>query len=157
MITRALAGACVAMALLAGWQWRQATSARSELAAERLAIAQQIAEATTAARAEEQRRTLKIQESQDAEQIARQAAQADAYRARGAAERLRQHTTRLAASCSAGNSGSAGGSAPASTAADLLADMLGRVDDAAGAVAEHADQARIAGQLCVSSYDALTP
>lgn len=157
MITRALAAALALALLLAGWQWYRATSAISELAAERQAIAQQIQAATDSARAEEQRRTLKIQEAQDAEQIARQAAEADARGARSAADRLRQRAAELAASCAAGNSAAAPGSPPASTPGLVLADMLGRVAASAGELGGYADRARGAGQLCERSYDALRP
>jgi hypothetical protein len=155
MITRALAGACAALALLAGWQWHQATSSRAELAAERLAIAQQIQAATVAARAEEQRRTLKIQEASHAELLARQAAEADASRARSASVSMRQRAAQIAASCAASNPTPAASSPAADSPGDLLADLLQRVDDAAGEIGRYADQARIAGQLCVSSYEAL--
>lgn len=154
---RALLAAVLAALALAGWQWREATAARAELSAKRLAIAQQIADATTAARAEEQRRTLKIQEAQDAELIARQAAQADAGRARSAADRLRQRAAELAASCTAGHPSTAGSSPATDSPGDLLAYMQQRIDDAAQQLGEYADQARIAGQLCERSYEALTP
>ena len=153
---RALLLALLASLALAGWQWRQATSARAELAAERLAIAQQIAAATTAARAEEQRRTLKIQEAQDAELLARQAAEADAGRARSAADRLRQRATQLATSCTASNPATAGSGPTTDAPGDLLAYMQRRIDEAAGGIGQYADGARIAGQLCQRSYDALT-
>jgi len=38
----------------------------------------------------------------------------------------------------------------------LLADMSGRLDEAAGILAEYAQAARNAGQQCVSNYEALT-
>lgn len=157
MITRALAAALALALLLAGWQWYRATSAISELAAERQAIAQQIQAATVAARAEEQRRTLKIQEASDAELLARQAAEADAGRARSAAVSLRQRAAELAASCTASNPAATSSSTPAEAPGDLLAELLQRVDDAAGEIGRYADQARIAGSLCERSYEALTP
>ncbi|AJC22646.1 DUF2514 family protein [Pandoraea pulmonicola] len=52
----------------------------------------------------------------------------------------------------------AGGSAPTiggSDALDLLTGLLGRIDDAAGRLAEFADAAHIAGLACERSYDAL--
>lgn len=156
-MTRALLAAVLAALALAGWQWREATAARAELAAERQVIARQIKDATTAARAEERRRTLKIQEAQDAEFLARQAAQADAGRARSAADRLRQRAAELAASCIAGHPATAGSSPATDSPGDLLAYMQQRIDDAAQQLGEYADQARIAGRLCERSYEALTP
>lgn len=157
MIALRLALAALALALLlAGWQWHRAGQARSELAAYRAAVAQQVREAEMATRAEEQRRTLKIQEAQDAEHLARKSAEADARRARTAAERLRDHAAQLAARCSPGNPAPAASSPAASAPGDLLADMQRRIDDAAGSLAEYADQARIAGQLCERAHDALT-
>jgi hypothetical protein len=41
-------------------------------------------------------------------------------------------------------------------ALDLLTGLLGRIDDAAGRLAEFADAAHIAGLACERSYDALT-
>lgn len=155
-LTPALGVALVAALALVGWQWHQATSARAELSDERLAIAKQIADATTAARAEEQRRTLKIQEASHAELLARQAAEADAGRARSAAVGLRQRATQLAASCTASHPTATASSPAADSPGDLLADLLQRVDDAAGEIGRYADQARIAGQLCERSYDALS-
>jgi len=156
-MTRALSILLVLVLLAAGWQWHEASSARAELAAERLDITQQITRATTAARAEEKRRSIQIQEVQDAAHTSLQAAQADAGRARTTAERLRQHAAQLAASCTASNPAATPGSPPASAPGDLLADMQRRLDEAAGELAAYADSARIAGQLCERSYDALTP
>jgi hypothetical protein len=157
MITRGLAAALALALVLAGWQWYRATSAIAELTAERQAIAQQIQAATDSARAEEQRRTLKIQEAQDAEQIARQAAEADAGRARSAAVSLRQRAAELAASCTASNPTATTGGPTAIAPGLVLADMLGRVAAAAGELGGYADRARGAGQLCERSYEALRP
>lgn len=51
----------------------------------------------------------------------------------------------------------AGASAPAGAGPDVCADMLGRIGRAAGRYADIADRARIAGQACERSYEALTP
>lgn len=155
MITRVLGAALLASALFGAWQWHQATSARAELAAERLTIANQIITATTAARAEEQRRTFRIQEASHAELLARQAAEADAVRARSATVGLRQRADQLAASCTASNTTTTASSPATESPGDLLAYMQRRIDEAAGGIGEYADSARIAGQLCVSSYGAL--
>lgn len=100
-----------------------------------------------------------MQEARDAEQIARQAAQADARAARATADGLRQRVAELA---SAAGGGACPGDpratergAAAAGAGDLLAELLGRLDQAAGELAEYADQARVSGQLCERSYEAL--
>lgn len=143
--------------LLAGWQWRQAVTARADLALYRGKVAEQIQQAEAAARAEEQRRTAKIQEAQDAAHQARVAAESDARAARASADRLRQRAAELAARCTASDPAPAGPGQAASAPGPVLADMFGRADEAAGILAEYADKARIAGQLCQRSYEALSP
>lgn len=159
LLTRYLAAGLGVLLLLAtataGYQTMQASAARAELATYRAQVAEQIQTATTAARTEERRRTLKIQEASDAELLARQAAEADAGRARSAIAGLRQRADQLAARCTSSNPAAAPGSPPASAPGALLADMLGRVAAAAGELGGYADRARGAGQLCERSYDAL--
>lgn len=157
MITRLISGLLALSLLLAGWQWRQAAIARSDLALYRGQVAERIQQAEATARAEERRRADKIQEAQDAAHKSRLAAESDARAARASADRLRQRAAELAASCSARDTAPAGPGQAASAPGDLLADMLGRIDQAAGELARHADEARIAGQLCERSYRALTP
>ena len=61
-------------------------------------------------------------------------------------------------SCPAASGSTAAvGSPPADPAGDLLAELQRRLDEAADGIAAHADAARIAGQACQQSYDALTP
>lgn len=156
MITRVLAVALAAALALAGWYCVRANRAENTLANERAQIAQQIAAKADEARAEERRRTHRIQEAQDAEYLARVAAQADATRARSALDGLRKHADQLASSCAASDPGIAPSGTPTGAPGDLLADMLARVGAAAVELAEHADRARIAGQLCERAYDALT-
>lgn len=82
---------------------------------------------------------------------------AAARAADASSERLR---VQLAAFTSAvRNSTVAGGSSPTNGGADaldLLTGLFGRIDDAAGRLAEFADAAHIAGLACERSYDALT-
>ena len=156
-MTRALSILLALALLLAGWQWRQAVTARADLALYRGKVAEQIQQAETAARAEEQRRTAKIQEAQDAAHQARLVAEADARAARASADRLRQRAAELAARCTARDPTPASPGQAASAPGDLLADMLGRLDQAAGELARYADDSRIAGQLCQRSYEALSP
>ncbi|MDN7489519.1 DUF2514 family protein [Burkholderia sp. AU45274] len=110
--------------------------------------------AVDAARAEEQRRTAAQSEIAKDANKQRTAALADAFAARAAAGSLQQRVDRLVA---AGRHPTATAGSPATgDALDLLADVLGRADERAGELAEYADRARIAGQQCERSYDALT-
>lgn len=106
---------------------------------------------------ETQRRLDKQQEAQRAhdEELARAAA--DAGRARDAAGRLRQRVDELvAATCgAAGDPATARNGQAACNPARVLADLQRRADERAGILAEYADRARIAGQQCERSYDAL--
>jgi hypothetical protein len=149
-----------------GYQTKQALNARALYQAERAAFASYRAKAATdqaaavadeAAKGVRERNT--IQEAQDAEHRARVAAQADAAAARTAAVGLRNRAQELAtaARCAPRDSALAASSEAADTPADLLAVMLQGVDDAAGTIGEYADAARLAGQLCQRSYQALTP
>ncbi len=157
MIARILSALLALSLLLAGWQWRKAVSIEDEYASYRADIAGQISLAEATARAEEQRRTAQIQEAQDAAHHARLAAESDARAARASADRLRQRAAELAASCAASHPTPAASSPAASAPGSVLADMLGRLDQAAGELARYADDARIAGQLCQRSFEALSP
>jgi hypothetical protein len=110
--------------------------------------------ATDAARAEESRRVMRLQEAQDAEHLARQAAQRDAAAARAAADSLRQRAADFAALPS--DAASAAGCPATDDRARVLADLLGRAAARADELAGAADSARLAGQLCERAYDALT-
>lgn len=156
---RALLVATLLASLLACWQWRESTAsnARANVATgQRDAFAKALDD-TTAARAKETKRADKLQEALDAAHIARQALEADVRRADAVAVSLRQRSLGLAAAarCPAANPTPAASGPPASAPADLLADMLGRIDEAAGTIGRHADESRIAGQLCERGYDAL--
>ncbi len=110
--------------------------------------------AVTAARTEEQRRTAAQSEIANEASKQRDAARADAATAASAADGLRKQVAALVSR--AGHSAPAAGSAPADDPIGVLADVLERADQRAGELAEYADRARIAGQQCERSYDALT-
>lgn len=159
-MTKALAILVVVLLAALGWQWgraereaRQADTYKAQLQAANARI-----DFETKARAVEKSRADKLQEAQDADHKARLAAEADARRADAAAAGLRERARQLAAAarCPASNPASAASGPPANAPADLLADMLERTDEIAGELARYADQARIAGQLCVRAYEALT-
>ncbi len=157
LLSRLLMAVCAVMALLAGWQWSRADRAEAALETYKAQVALQLADAATAARTEERRRSKTIQEALDAEVLARQAVEADARGAADAAGRLRQRAAQLAAACTARDPAAPSGSAPAPAAAAVLADLLGRVAAAAGELGSYADRARVAGETCERSYDALRP
>lgn len=101
----------------------------------------------------------KRQEAADAEFLARQAAEADAARLRGTAGQLQRYAADLATSL--GDRARDTSTADSCEAADArivrLSLVVGALDDFAAAAAGAADSARRAGQLCVASYEALTP
>ena len=152
MIPAPLIQAGVALALLLG-AW--AHGYRHGKDVEQRKTAEAVQAATDAARAEESRRVMRLQEAQDAEHLARKAAQRDAAAARAAVDRLRD--TAAAFASVPGDPAAAGGCAAADDRARVLADLLGRAAARADQLAEQADGARIAGQLCQSAYDALRP
>nr|WP_233869180.1 DUF2514 family protein [Paraburkholderia adhaesiva] len=118
------------------------------------AIAQKArADAVEVARAEEKRRTdAQTVIANDAKQQ-RDTARADAVAAASAANGLRNRVAELVAS--ARHPATSSGGATTGDALDLLADVLSRADETAGELADYADRARIAGQQCERSYDAL--
>ena len=157
-MTRTLA-ALLTLALLAlFWQTNALHRTQRGFALYKTAATEQRLAEVNAARADERRTTAAQLEAQNADHLARLTAQADKLRADVAAVSLRERASRLAAAARCAPSAPAAppGSPPADAPGDLLADMLGRVDDAAGEIGRYADQARLAGQLCQRSYDALS-
>ena len=104
--------------------------------------------------AESNRRAVRLQENVDAAELKKRQAEADARALRNARDGLLDAAERAgAAAChSAAASGGPATSAPAVVPADLFRSIEERAEQLAGA----ADAARIAGQLCESSYRALT-
>ncbi|KTS98354.1 DUF2514 domain-containing protein [Pseudomonas parafulva] len=86
-----------------------------------------------------------------------QAADADAAGADAAGQRLRNEGAKLVAtvSCPGTDTAAVARGKAATRAAMVLSDLLARADTRAGELAKAYDQARIAGQLCESSYNAL--
>ena len=79
-------------------------------------------------------------------------------RLRHPGERLRQRVAELTAGCrrAAGSAAVTGASPTARSGVDLLADVQRRLDEAAGRIARHADEARAAGLACERAYGALS-
>ncbi|WP_454710937.1 DUF2514 family protein [Cupriavidus nantongensis] len=152
-------GACL---FAAGWTvngWRldgRIQQMQVDQAKDREGQATALAAASEAARAEEQRRTAEQRGIANAAAKERDQALADARAAGAVAEQLRVRAVQLAAAArAASHSAAAGGSAAAGDPLDVLTDVLSRADARAGDLAEYADRARIAGQACERSYDAL--
>ncbi|WP_323157893.1 DUF2514 domain-containing protein [Pseudomonas fulva] len=87
----------------------------------------------------------------------RSIADAGAIDADASGQRLRNDGTKFAAavSCPGTDTAAVARGQAATRAAMVLSDLLARADDRAGELAKAYDQARIAGQLCEASYNAL--
>jgi hypothetical protein len=165
IITYALGAGCVVLGTLCGLQTVRVAHAKAQTAQAREALAQAVASAESAAHIELERlreqahaQSTKQQEALDAATLDTERARAAAAAAGRAADGLRSHAASLARACQAQpGAAPASASAPASAPGDLLADMLGRIDAAAGELAEYADRARIAGLACERIHDSLTP
>jgi len=141
-----LAVILIAVAAYTVGRWQQARLDKLEHQAD-------LVEAVQQARAEDQRRVAAHQEiAHEATQKA-DLARADARAARAAAERLRRRVAELAS----GGASAPSGGLPTGDPIGVLADVLERADRRAGALAEYADSARIAGQACERAFDALIP
>lgn len=145
----------------AGARWQQHSADAATYAAERtkaaLSAANDQIQAVDRARLEEQRRTAAQTEIANAATRDAESARADARSAGDAADRLRLRVADLlAASRSAKDPTATSGSPAAGDPLGVLADVLNSADKRAGVLASYADQARIAGQACVDSYQALT-
>jgi hypothetical protein len=125
---------------LAGWQALSAYSARTELAEQHAAAAQETVR--------------RIESMQEVTRYANQSRARDAAHAAGladAADRLRQrladHVRRAQA---------ATGSAPAADACVVHAELLRRADERLRQLAAIADERGTAGEACVRAYESLT-
>jgi hypothetical protein len=117
-----------------------------------------LAAATTANRAEEQRRQAAIDEVSNDARKQYTVAVADAVAADLAGQRLHDSARALAgrASCPSGDPAVAQRSASATRAAMVLSDLFQRADQRAGELAKAYDAARIAGLACEKAFDSLT-
>nr|WP_218643512.1 DUF2514 domain-containing protein [Pseudomonas hunanensis] len=109
------------------------------------------------ARQEEQRRAEAQEEARAHAQEERTIADAGAADADAAGQRLRRDATQLAAavSCTGTDTATVARGETATRAAMVLSYLLTRANARAGELAKAYDQARIAGQLCEASYNAL--
>ena len=158
-----LAAAAAAVAAYSLWTSHQRDIGRAEVRAEwNAAILIQQADALERSRAaakETVRRIDRQGEAQHAydQDLAR--ARADAAGAADTAGRLRDDLARLAAASGRSPSDTATSSdrEAAGATIHLLADMLREMEPVCRAMAAAADSARISGQNCVRSYEALIP
>ncbi len=133
------------------------TAARDEFRAYRVEISERNRLAMAQARTEEQRRAAAQQEARVKGHEERTIADAGAAGADAAGQRLRDEGAKLAAtvSCPSTDTAAIARGQAATRAAMVLSDLLTRADARAGELAKAYDQARIAGQLCEASYNAL--
>jgi hypothetical protein len=160
----ALASALIGGAILAVKAWKESLreEGRAEARAECMAERERMKDAAlrqAAANAQETQRRLAAQkEAQDAhdKEVAR--ARADAVAARSASDRLRRQLAAVASDrrAAAGHPAAAAHGAPTDLGFDLLSDMFSLADQAAGELAERADEARAAGLQCQRAHEALT-
>lgn len=114
------------------------------------------ASAVQAAQIEYQRRADKQTEIAKDAETQRSKALGDAFVARAQSDGLRRELAAYAGRYKASNPATTGGGAATGDALDLLTDLLGQSVGNSQALAEYADRARIAGQACERSYNALT-
>jgi len=155
----------VALAGVEGARRLQTSALRVAVAQEREGRAKDTADAATAALAqartnaiETMRRLERQQEAQHVRDEEFAAVQRDAADARHSSDRLREWAAKHAAAAGGGTASdraAASDGQAAKRSARMLAYVLQRLDERAGILAEYADRARVAGQQCERSYDAL--
>lgn len=150
----------------AGYQTHRADRAElalankvTELANARTEAAQAQAKQIAEHRAKESTWRTNQAEAVHAEVLKTQAARAAAARESAAARSLSSELARVAARgrAAAADPGASADSQAAATASAVLADLLGRCSQRRSELAQYADSARIAGETCQRSYEALTP
>lgn len=146
-------GALMSMSAAGAWQW-QANAYGKQISGMRAAQAQALATAQAQARTEEQRRQTAIEGIRRDAQDHIALAAADAAAADDRADSLREQVDKLARRPARCPSSTAGGEA-ADPAKLLLAELFRRADARAGELAAYADRARIAGETCERSFDAV--
>lgn len=163
MTARILSALLALAALVAGWQWYEARIALAEekaahqktISDHALALADGIEQARQA-----DLKTINDQrEALNAAQTKTDALRIDRDRAAASSRSLRDllAAERARASATAADPQAAEGCRATARTASVLADLLERVSEERRELAEYADRARIAGQLCQRSYEALSP
>ncbi|SBT60191.1 Protein of uncharacterised function (DUF2514) [Plesiomonas shigelloides] len=158
----AIAMAVVALWLFSEWRYSAGEAAMNEVWQSRW-IARDAADAEErqlrqeAARTEEQRRAdaVAAQEKEANDELEKAKRDAAAAESRGLQQQLKTLRAKFSSSGSCSISGAAGaGKAEASIT--VLTELLGEADAVAGAMAEEADRARVAGAACERIYNSVT-
>ena len=150
--------------VVGGVQQYRVMDARGDLAknekdwaAERADLADKVAKAEAAARAEEQRRQREIKGIQDEARGEMERASVDARVADSRADGLQREVDRLRASRGATCSAIAAQRGEASASAfDVLADLFTEVERAGRDLAAEADRRGVAGRACERAYDSVS-
>jgi hypothetical protein len=165
----------LALAAWGAWEWRWSNGFDAGAADQQAKQAviddqrkQTAIDELTKRRVQEARTVQLLQEATDAKDKAEAQQRADKLIADAASGDLRRrfeqrlrdafkavHATAANRPTGAPDTAPASSSASTEDPAILLADVLSRLDARAGRLAEYADQARTAGELCARSYDAL--
>ncbi len=151
------AWALAAVLAWGAWHRYQARAEREAFEAAKATAAAERATSETQAATETARRLRVQQEATDAANIKTAQLERSVAAAADAGQRLRARLAAVEAARCAGDPAAAAGGPAAGATADLSADVHRRLDEAVRGVARYADSARIAGELCAASYDALRP
>ncbi len=133
--------------------------AEAALSKERQDRAQALDAGIEQARQADLRTITKQREALNAAETQTEALQRDRDRSAAASRSLRDQLAaeRARAAAAAADPQATEGCRAAGASAAVLAELLGRCSERRRELAEYADRARIAGQLCQQSYEALTP
>ena len=132
-----------------GTEWQARWAEQGELQAKARSAAE------TSARMEEQRRQTEVNQVRNDAKSQSKSAAVDGSGADAAGDRLHAAADQLAARQCSSDTGVTRRSEAATRAAMVLSDLLKRADARAGELAKAYDAARIAGQACERSYDAI--
>lgn len=152
-----LIGAFVAQAGVVAWGAHELTAShyRTQAAEVQTQHAQAVAKAAKEAHDETERRLGAQRAITEAAQARADQAQAALERSDRAAAELRGVLHKLRTSATSLDPAVALDCATARAAAAVLSDLLGRSDERAGILAQHADASRSAGLACEQAYDSL--
>ena len=150
LVALAVVGLACAAAHHAGWKQEHAVLVAYQQEQKAKADA-----ALAAKKIEDQRRLDANKEVQHVAQIARDHHEADLVAAAAAHQRLLDAARSRAAAVDPTATGGSGLQPPA--ASSVFPDVLGRLDDAAGEIADYADRLDIALDACQAAYRSLTP
>lgn len=141
--------------VLGGCAWIVHAHDNRVRAAQEAAYAAAALDATTKARAEEQRRTAAQKDINDETQRLASRARSDAVRVDAAAPGLRNAVAVACFRAGPGYPATVAGVASAASEPDLLTDVLGAAEDRLRGLAREADERGTAGTSCERKYDSL--